>query len=89
MFIQVRIPYIEDTAFQKFGDKPLCAVYSVFVSFNWKVLFLFIENPPLQAESVSVVCFVDGLLVCGYSSGRLEIWHHNSLLYSNKVKHSG
>ncbi|KAI4897735.1 hypothetical protein NFI96_032290, partial [Prochilodus magdalenae] len=42
------------------------------------------ENPPLQAESVSVVCFVDGLLVCGYSSGRLEIWHHNSLLYSNK-----
>ncbi|XP_036421241.1 telomerase protein component 1 isoform X2 [Colossoma macropomum] len=48
------------------------------------------ENPPLQAECVSVVCFVESeeLLVCGYSSGRLEIWQHTSLLYSNKVNNS-
>ncbi|KAL7849289.1 hypothetical protein SRHO_G00209120 [Serrasalmus rhombeus] len=48
------------------------------------------ENPPLQAEGVTVVCFVESeeLLVCGYSSGRLEIWHHTSLLYADKVNKS-
>ncbi|KAL7832341.1 hypothetical protein AOLI_G00298890 [Acnodon oligacanthus] len=48
------------------------------------------ENPPLQAEGVSAVCFVESeeLLVCGYSAGRLEIWHHTSLLYADKVNNS-
>ncbi|XP_066518169.1 telomerase protein component 1-like [Hoplias malabaricus] len=44
------------------------------------------ESRPLQVESLSAMCFVaEELLVCGYSSGKLEIYHHTSLLYSNKV----
>ncbi|XP_049322801.1 telomerase protein component 1 [Astyanax mexicanus] len=48
------------------------------------------ENPPFQEECVSAVCFLDSekLLVCGYNSGKLEIWHNTLKIYSSKVSDS-
>ncbi|XP_030629420.1 telomerase protein component 1 [Chanos chanos] len=41
------------------------------------------ESHPCKRGSVSAVCFMENgeLLVCGYDTGRLEIWHHNSMVY--------
>ncbi|XP_049326021.1 telomerase protein component 1-like isoform X1 [Astyanax mexicanus] len=48
-------------------------------------------HPPEQRESLSAVCFLEKgkLLVCGFSSGRLELWHQNKLIYSDKVSDGG
>ncbi|XP_026876678.2 telomerase protein component 1 [Electrophorus electricus] len=41
-------------------------------------------------ESVTVAYFLERgeLVACGYHSGRLQLWHHNSLVYSNKVSNN-
>ncbi|XP_076831908.1 telomerase protein component 1-like [Brachyhypopomus gauderio] len=48
------------------------------------------EMRPRQMERVSAMCFLDTdeLLVCGYSSGRLEMWKRDRLVYSQKVNDS-
>lgn len=45
------------------------------------------ETPPCQKGDVRAVCFLDTdeLMVCGYDTGRLEIWHQNSVVYWKKV----
>ncbi|XP_034166297.2 telomerase protein component 1 isoform X2 [Pangasianodon hypophthalmus] len=47
-------------------------------------------TPPRQMESVSAMCFLElqDVLVCGFSSGRLEMWQQLKLLYSNKLSES-
>ncbi|KAL6489721.1 hypothetical protein MHYP_G00000660 [Metynnis hypsauchen] len=44
----------------------------------------------LREEFLSAVCFLEKgeLQACGFRSGNLELWHHNSLIYSNKVSDS-
>ncbi|MCJ8740420.1 hypothetical protein PDJAM_G00058670 [Pangasius djambal] len=48
------------------------------------------DTPPRQMESVSSMCFLElqDVLVCGFSSGRLEMWQQLKLLYSNKLSDS-
>ncbi|KAK1786294.1 hypothetical protein P4O66_017995 [Electrophorus voltai] len=48
------------------------------------------EMPPRPMELVSAICFLETeeLLVCGYSSGRLEMWQNDLLVYSLKVNDS-
>lgn len=43
------------------------------------------EDAPHQKGGVRAVCFLDELMVCGYDTGRLEIWHQNSVVYWKKV----
>ncbi|XP_026060883.1 telomerase protein component 1-like isoform X3 [Carassius auratus] len=46
------------------------------------------ETPLCRKDSVRVVYFLgtdDDLMVCGYDTGRLEIWHQNSIVYWKKV----
>ncbi|KAK2900722.1 hypothetical protein Q8A67_008837 [Cirrhinus molitorella] len=53
---------------------------------SWSVTTA-IELPRCQKGSVRAVCFLDTdeLMVCGYDTGRLEIWHQNSMVYWKKV----
>ncbi|XP_039510590.1 telomerase protein component 1 [Pimephales promelas] len=54
---------------------------------SWSVTTA-MEAPPSQKGSVRAVCFLDTddeLMVCGYDTGRLEIWHQNSVVYWKKV----
>ncbi|KAM9469252.1 telomerase protein component 1-like isoform 2-T2 [Clarias gariepinus] len=46
--------------------------------------------PPRTMESVSAMCFLElqDVLVCAFSSGRLEMWQQLELLYSNKLSDS-
>ncbi|KAM9469250.1 telomerase protein component 1-like isoform 2-T2 [Clarias gariepinus] len=46
--------------------------------------------PPRTMESVSAMCFLElqDVLVCAFSSGRLEMWQQLKLLYSNKLSDS-
>ncbi|KAK3531414.1 hypothetical protein QTP70_019258 [Hemibagrus guttatus] len=48
------------------------------------------DLPPKQLESVSAMCFLElqDVLVCAFSSGRLEMWQQLKLLYSNKLSDS-
>lgn len=50
------------------------------------------DKPARQMECVRVLCFlqteVENVLICGYSSGRLELWQNYSLLYSDMVSES-
>ncbi|KAL1280682.1 hypothetical protein QQF64_015282 [Cirrhinus molitorella] len=53
---------------------------------SWSVTTA-LETPCCQKGHVRVVCFLgtDELMVCGYDTGRLEIWHQNSVVYWKKV----
>ncbi|XP_056092464.1 telomerase protein component 1 [Rhinichthys klamathensis goyatoka] len=57
---------------------------------SWSVTTA-MESPPCQKGGVRDVCFLDTdeLMVCGYDTGRLEIWHQNSVVYWKKVSHGG
>ncbi|XP_048050287.1 telomerase protein component 1-like isoform X2 [Megalobrama amblycephala] len=57
---------------------------------SWNVTMA-VEAPPCQKGGVRAVCFLDTdeLTVCGYDTGRLEIWHHNSMVYWKKVSNGG
>ncbi|XP_057189566.1 telomerase protein component 1 [Triplophysa rosa] len=57
---------------------------------SWSVATA-MDSPLSQKDSVRAVCFLDPdeLLVCGYDSGRLELWHHNSMVYWKKVSDGG
>nr|XP_055057550.1 telomerase protein component 1-like [Misgurnus anguillicaudatus] len=57
---------------------------------SWSVTSA-MECPPSQKGSVRAICFLDNgeLLVCGYDTGRLEMWHQNSMVYWKKVSDSG
>ncbi|KAF5895483.1 telomerase protein component 1-like, partial [Clarias magur] len=48
------------------------------------------DMPPRQKDSVSAMCFLElqDVLVCAFSSGRLEMWQQLKLLYSNKLSDS-
>lgn len=45
------------------------------------------ETPHWQKGGVRALCFLgtDDLMVCGYETGRLEIWHKNSMVFWKKV----
>ncbi|RXN33639.1 telomerase component 1 [Labeo rohita] len=53
---------------------------------SWSVTTA-METPRCQKGSVRAVCFLGTgeLMVCGYDTGRLEIWHQNSMVYWKKV----
>ncbi|XP_073705050.1 telomerase protein component 1 isoform X2 [Garra rufa] len=53
---------------------------------SWSVTTA-METPLCQKGSVRAVCFLGTgeLMVCGYDTGRLEIWHQNSMVYWKKV----
>ncbi|XP_016136061.1 telomerase protein component 1-like [Sinocyclocheilus grahami] len=53
---------------------------------SWSVTTA-METPRCQKGIVRVVYFLgtDDLMVCGYDTGRLEIWHQNSIVYCKKV----
>ncbi|XP_059419370.1 telomerase protein component 1 isoform X2 [Carassius carassius] len=53
---------------------------------SWSVTTA-METPHCQKGSVTSVFFLgtDELVVCGYDTGRLEIWHQNSMVYWKKV----
>ncbi|XP_056599066.1 telomerase protein component 1 isoform X2 [Triplophysa dalaica] len=53
---------------------------------SWSVTTA-MDSPLSQKGSVRAMCFLDKdeLLVCGYDSGRLEMWHQNSMVYWKKV----
>ncbi|KAF4117540.1 hypothetical protein G5714_002093 [Onychostoma macrolepis] len=53
---------------------------------SWSVTTA-METPRCQKGGVRAVCFLgtDDLMVCGYDTGRLEIWHQNSMVYWKKV----
>uniref|UniRef100_A0A8C2AIB7 TEP-1 second beta-propeller domain-containing protein n=1 Tax=Cyprinus carpio TaxID=7962 RepID=A0A8C2AIB7_CYPCA len=53
---------------------------------SWSVTTA-METPRCRKGSVRVVYFLgtDDLMVCGYDTGRLEIWHQNSMVYRKKV----
>uniref|UniRef100_A0A8C1DJR2 TROVE domain-containing protein n=1 Tax=Cyprinus carpio carpio TaxID=630221 RepID=A0A8C1DJR2_CYPCA len=53
---------------------------------SWSVTTA-METPRCRKGSVRVVYFLgtDDLMVCGYDTGRLEIWHQNSMVYWKKV----
>ncbi|XP_077088615.1 telomerase protein component 1 [Siphateles boraxobius] len=57
---------------------------------SWSVTTA-MEAPPCQKGGVRAVCFLDTdeLMVCGYDTGRLEIWHQNSMVYWKKVSDGG
>ncbi|KAK7159508.1 hypothetical protein R3I94_005751 [Phoxinus phoxinus] len=57
---------------------------------SWSVTTA-MEPPPCQKGIVKAVCFLDTdeLMVCGYDTGRLEIWHQNSVVYWKKVSDGG
>ncbi|XP_053502261.1 telomerase protein component 1 isoform X2 [Ictalurus furcatus] len=48
------------------------------------------DMPPRQMDSVSAMCFLElqDVLVCAFSSGRLEMWQQLKLRYSNKLSDS-
>ncbi|XP_062386572.1 telomerase protein component 1-like [Sardina pilchardus] len=50
-----------------------------------------LEIPACQKNCVSVLCFLHQgqLLVVGYESGRVEIWHHMKAICSNQVSDRG
>ncbi|XP_036453087.1 telomerase protein component 1-like [Colossoma macropomum] len=43
-----------------------------------------------EKDFLSAACFLEKgeLQACGFRSGKLELWHHNSLIYSKKVNDS-
>ncbi|TRY98943.1 hypothetical protein DNTS_016997 [Danionella cerebrum] len=45
------------------------------------------ETPQTKKGGIRSLCFLetDDLLVCGYDTGRLEIWHQKSMVYWKKV----
>ncbi|TSK49623.1 Telomerase protein component 1 [Bagarius yarrelli] len=43
------------------------------------------DIPPRQLESVSVMCFLQDVLACGFSSGRLEMWQELKLIQSKQL----
>ncbi|KAA0719495.1 Telomerase protein component 1 [Triplophysa tibetana] len=57
---------------------------------SWSVTTA-MDSPLSQKGSVRAMCFLatDELLACGYDSGRLEIWHQNSMVYWKKVSDGG
>lgn len=49
---------------------------------------VFSEAPPTQRGQVTALCFCpsDELLLAGYESGLLELWHHNTVIGHKQVK---